>query len=176
MSDVKQFNILSAKAFGDAFDSRAGKLQRYYLTLEGFDSSASVAWDKKADAGPPQSGPVWGYLTDETTKAGKAYKKFHKQSPPDGTPVQAAPQAAGQSVSVNVGQDTITWGQAVVAAAMAKGDKVDDVLAFANIYYNSKPTPPPVVPEEESWMKTGSEDVVLEDLPSKIDLSDIPFS
>lgn len=101
----KQYNILKATPFKEPFDSKAGQLQRYYLTLEGLDQAISVAWDKRVDGGAPQVGPVWGELVDAVTKAGKPYKKFKKMSAPEGA--QASVSYSGYDQPSNPQLDRI---------------------------------------------------------------------
>lgn len=75
---MKEFNILSAKPTGGEPDQHGNV--SFWLEIEG-EGSALVL---RKPSSPFLSGPTWGELTNATSTAGKAYKRFKVGQRPDG--------------------------------------------------------------------------------------------
>lgn len=194
----QEYQLTTFRRMGEPYQSKAGQLQSFWVTLiDSVGKPVEAKWDKMVSGGDPSIGPVSGHIEVVPKKDGSGtYLKFKKGAGAGYTsqvqlphtqgllsPVQAPPTAVAPERS----QSTISWGEAVIAAAMhtANTEATSVVLDEARLFYQSSPTStaqsvqaakawlgeeqPPIELYEEMTQETQE---VLDD---EVNLDDIPF-
>lgn len=145
---TQQYNVLKATPAGEPWLGQGGGwFQSYFIDLEGYDRNTVIMCNRK-QGNPAPLGPTWGDLVaNGTTQKGKPKMKFTVGTAPDGsygqTTPQSHPQPAQQALPLSNGNDSISWGEAVVAACSAAAwlelSGMNGILDFARALHGSKP-------------------------------------
>lgn len=155
----QEYNITNYDIAGPPEPSPYGKLQGFWLTLEGVD--APVIWNKKVEGGAPKVGPIWAKLESKTSQKGKQYFKFVKVAGPGHTTTAVAPrltrplplsQGASQPLDSKRSFDTSeAWNGALNVAALALQHNLakEDLLELAQWLYDHRPGTQTSIPVEK---------------------------